>query len=279
MLEQIRKRTQYGNREDVGTNTGKGDYTESPLQNYRTRKTYESIDIAIRISYPVPMTNPKETDHERHRRSIRLHGYDYSENGAYFVTICTRNREHLFGEIKNGEMRLNDAGNMIDRWWHELGNRFPDIELDAFVVMPNHIHGIIVIKRNLMQDRVREQGRDKPLPVQFGIGFRVQGENKPSPTQKKIDPVGAPLVGALSPHGALPLIGTTLGDIVGAFKSLTTNEYIRRVKAKEFSRFEKSIWHRNYYERIIRDDGEWNAFREYIGKNPEMWGADGLNLS
>ena len=59
---------------------------------------------------------------------------------------------------------------------------------------------------------------------------------------------------------------------------MTANEYIRRVKTKEFPRFEKSIWHRNYYERIIRDDGEWNAFREYIGKNPEMWKTDELNL-
>ena len=159
---------------------------------------------------------------------------------------------------------------MIDRWWHELGNRFPDIELDAFVVMPNHIHGIIAIKRNPMQDRVREQGRDKPPPVQFEIGFRVQGGDEPPPVQRKINPVGAPLVGAPSPHGALPPIGTTLGDIVGAFKSLTANEYIRRVKTKEFSRFEKSIWHRNYYERIIRNDREWEMIQEYIEKNTEM---------
>lgn len=62
------------------------------------------FDIVIRISYPAPMTDPKETAHERHRRSIRLRGYDYSGNGAYFVMICTHNREHLFGEIENGEM-------------------------------------------------------------------------------------------------------------------------------------------------------------------------------
>lgn len=190
------------------------------------------------------MNNSTEI-HERHRRSIRLRGYDYTQNGAYFVTICTRNREHLFGEIENGEMRVNPAGNMINRWWHELGNRFPEIELDAFVVMPNHIHGIIVIKRDPMQ----EQGEDKPSPVR------------------------APLVGALPPHSQ----SKAIGDIVGAFKSLTANEYIRRVKTKEFPRFEKSIWHRNYYERIIRNDDEWNRIREYIEKNPDTWADDELN--
>lgn len=205
------------------------------------------------------MTDPNEQIHERHRRSIRLRGYDYSENGAYFVTICTHNREHLFGVIENRGMRLNDAGRMIDRWWRELGNRFPDIELDSFVVMPNHVHGIIVIKRDPMRDR--EQGGDEPPPV-----------------QNNIVSVRAPLVGAPSPHGALPPHGATLGDVIGAFKSLTANEYIRRAKTKEFPRFEKSIWHRNYFERVIRDNGEWNAFREYIEKNPEMWKEDELNL-
>ncbi len=82
---------------------------------------------------------------KHHRRSIRLKGYDYSQAGAYFVTICAQNRECLFGEIVNGEMQLNDAGKMIVRWWNELSNKFMTFEPDAFVVMPNHIHCIIVI--------------------------------------------------------------------------------------------------------------------------------------
>ena len=80
-----------------------------------------------------------------HRRSIRLKGHDYTQPGAYFVTICTRDRECLFGHVVNGEMRLNDAGRMVRSVWEGLPDRFSGMELDAFVVMPNHVHGIIVI--------------------------------------------------------------------------------------------------------------------------------------
>lgn len=80
-----------------------------------------------------------------HRQSIRLRDYDYSQNGAYFVTICCQNKACLFGEIVNGEVRLNDAGKMVEKWWRELANKFPAIELDEFIIMPNHFHGIVVI--------------------------------------------------------------------------------------------------------------------------------------
>src|SRR6056297_3244370 len=80
-----------------------------------------------------------------HRRSIRLKEYDYSRAGAYFVTICTQNRECLFGGIVNGEMVSNDAGRMVQTVWDEIPLHYPGIEIDAFVVMPNHIHGIVVI--------------------------------------------------------------------------------------------------------------------------------------
>ena len=80
----------------------------------------------------------------RNRRSIRLQGYDYSQAGAYFVTICTQNRECLFGEIVNGGMRLNAIGQIAADQWYAIPQRFADIELDEFVVMPNHIHGIFI---------------------------------------------------------------------------------------------------------------------------------------
>ena len=85
-------------------------------------------------------------DPDRHnRRSIRLRGYDYSRSGAYFVTVCTQNRKCLLGEIRDGEMVLNDAGQMVERWWLELNGKYPFIQMDEFVVMPNHFHGIINI--------------------------------------------------------------------------------------------------------------------------------------
>lgn len=79
------------------------------------------------------------------RRSIRLQGYDYSQTGAYFITLCTQNRESLFGDILNGVMHLNDAGRMVQQCWDDVPLHFPQAALDTFVVMPNHIHGIVVI--------------------------------------------------------------------------------------------------------------------------------------
>jgi putative transposase len=80
-----------------------------------------------------------------HRRSIRLKGYDYSQAGAYFVTICTQDRACLFGDVVNGEMLLNAAGRMVQTVWDDVPNHYPGVELDAFVVMPNHVHGIVVV--------------------------------------------------------------------------------------------------------------------------------------
>lgn len=82
---------------------------------------------------------------KHHRRSVRLQGYDYSRAGAYFVTICTQERACLFGDVVGGEMRVNDAGWTAEQCWLAIPNHFPHVDLDAFVVMPNHVHGIIVI--------------------------------------------------------------------------------------------------------------------------------------
>lgn len=87
----------------------------------------------------------KYNPEKHHRRSIRLKGYDYSQAGAYFVTICTQNRACLFGEVVGGDLRLNDAGTIARQCWLEIPIHFPNTELDEFVIMPNHVHGIIVL--------------------------------------------------------------------------------------------------------------------------------------
>ncbi len=89
---------------------------------------------------------------KHHRRSIRLAGYDYAQVGAYFVTICSQDRACLFGEVVAGDMRLNDAGQMIEKWWLELNHKFPTIETDVYVVMPNHFHGIAITAENVGAD-------------------------------------------------------------------------------------------------------------------------------
>jgi REP element-mobilizing transposase RayT len=86
-----------------------------------------------------------DTPQRHHRRSIRLRGYDYSRAGAYFVTVCTHNRECLFGEIVDREMVLNDAGKIVADEWMKIAKIRNEIELDQWIVMPNHIHGILVI--------------------------------------------------------------------------------------------------------------------------------------
>lgn len=79
------------------------------------------------------------------RRSIRLQVYDYSQAGAYFVTLCTQDATCLFGNIADGEMLLNEAGRVVEMCWKEIPNHFPHVQLDEFVIMPNHVHGILFI--------------------------------------------------------------------------------------------------------------------------------------
>jgi putative transposase len=131
--------------------------------------------------------------HERsHRRSIRLRGYDYTRTGAYFVTICTHGRVCLFGDIADGKTRSNNAGLMIKKWWGELNRKFPTVETDEYIVMPNHFHGII-------------------NNVSVGADLCVC---PPSDTNTK----GAFTKGAHT--------GAPLPEIVQWFKTMMTNEYI-----------------------------------------------------
>ncbi|NES25190.1 MAG: transposase [Symploca sp. SIO3E6] len=97
----------------------------------------------------------------RYRRSIRLQGYDYSKPGAYFITICTNNRECLFGEIDNQQMEINELGEIVIDFWLYLPTRYPNLELDAFVIMPNHVHGILVITEAIEQLPQRELSQQK----------------------------------------------------------------------------------------------------------------------
>jgi len=178
-----------------------------------------------------------EPPQRKNRRTIRLRGYDYSKAGAYFITICTQNRECFFGDIVNGEMRLNDAGEMVEKWYRELENKFPDIRCDQYIVMPNHFHGVI---------------------VNVGADLRVC-------------PGNAPDVYKTGEH-----IGSPLRAVVQWFKTMTTNEYIRGVKQYGWSRFNGRLWQRNYYEHIVRDENELNRIREYIVNNPTQWPSDRL---
>ncbi len=143
---------------DIVIGRGTADYTdESPNHQPAVSpsgqgtaggfNTNAAVGSAVPLPVPdvtTPLSEPT-TSTKHHRRSIRLQGYDYTQSGAYFVTIVAEGRECLFGEIVDGEMHLNRAGRIVQREWERLPRRFPHVQLDAFVVMPNHIHGIIVI--------------------------------------------------------------------------------------------------------------------------------------
>jgi putative transposase len=171
-----------------------------------------------------------------HRQSIRLKGYDYSQAGAYFITICTKNRLHHFGEVQNGEMILSEFGKIALEQWNELPNRFTHIELDAFVVMPNHIHGIIVIK-----------------------------------DLKNIKSVGAPLAGA---HPQSNLQNPPIGDIVGAYKSLCVHHSLKWIKSNDPQFHLGTLWQRNYWEHIVRHEVAMIKIQHYIWNNPAKWEKD-----
>jgi putative transposase len=191
---------------------------------------------------------------KHHRRSLRLKGYDYAQAGAYFVTICTHDRSCLFGDIGDGEMRLNTAGSAVQVVWNELPRRFARLELDAFVVMPNHVHGIAAF---------------------VGAGLALPGEKgaaSSTPTQGDVvDGVtgGAPALGHAGNGAASG--APTLGDVIRAFKSLSA------IRANRLLMRSGPLWQRNYYEHVIRDNDELNRIREYIANNPMQWELDREN--
>lgn len=170
-----------------------------------------------------------------HRRSIRLRGYDYRQPGAYFLTICTQDRDCVFGEVANREITLSDAGQMVETIWRELPQNYPGVQVDAFVVMPNHVHGIIIL---------------------VGAGASACPD----------DP------GLGRPQGVAPTM--SLPDVVHRFKSLTTARYRQGVLQDGWSPFRHRLWQRNYYEHVIRSEEELNRVRQYIIDNPAHWAED-----
>jgi REP element-mobilizing transposase RayT len=119
--------------------------------------------------------NTKFDPQKHHRRSIRLKGYDYASEGAYYVTIITQNRECLFGEIIDGEIHLTKYGEIVEKGWIEISIHFPNVETGTFIVMPNHVHGIILIRGKVISPNY--QGNDilcKPSLGQIIAYFKYQ---------------------------------------------------------------------------------------------------------
>ncbi len=183
-----------------------------------------------------------------HRRSIRLKHYDYSQPGAYFITICTHHHKCIFGEIFDGKIRLNEYGKTVERCWTAIPENFPGTELDRYVIMPNHIHGIIVIN-----DTIDKNHHPNPPPNNVRANHELPNN-----------------VGAIH---ELPLQSErrqmTIPKIIGRFKMNSAKEVNQIRKTMGFP-----LWQRNYYEHIIRNEREMYKIREYIINNPLKWEFD-----
>ena len=170
---------------------------------------------------------------KHNRRSIRLKGYDYTQSGYYFITICTHQKSCLFGAIVNNKSNLSKFGQIAFACWQAIPEHFSRIELDRFVVMPNHVHGILIM--------TNDDGRGKAVPRPYEGKF------------------GKPVAGSIP-------------TIVGSFKSAVTKQINILRKSKGMS-----VWQRNYYEHIIRDEESLNRIRNYIVNNPLSWTEDRLH--
>lgn len=168
------------------------------------------------------------------RKSIRLKDYDYSQKGAYFITVCTQDRTSLFGNIQYKKINLFQSGKMIVSWWVTLQEKFNNVVLDEFVVMPNHFHGIIFLV-----------GAIHELPYR-STNEKARAVREP-PLQNTI-------------HERRNMI---IPKMIGYFKmnsAKNINEYFKTPG--------KQVWQRNYYEHIIRNENELQRIREYIIENP-----------
>jgi len=162
----------------------------------------------------------------------------------YFITICCQDRICLFGDVVKGEIVLNEAGKMVETEWLNLPARFKNIELHESVIMPNHFHGILKIV-----------GVTLVVARNVGIAENQMGQ----------------------PQGIAPT--KTIGDIMDAYKSITTVNYIRGVKTLNWQPFNGKLWQRNYWEHIIRNEQSYQRISEYIINNPKEWSDDKFHAS
>ena len=210
-----------------------------------------------------------------HRKSIRLKGYDYSQAGLYFITICVQDRECLFGKIENGEMILNDAGKMVENEWLKIPNRFTNVHLHEYVVMPNHFHAIMEIA--VGATLVVDQNDDNTNNDGIKIGG-IRNDNGIANNDVGNDIADNDIADNENgqPQGFAPTKPKTVGDMVGAFQSIATVEYIRGVKQLGWQPFNGKLWQRNYWEHIIRDEQSYQRISAYIINNPKKWNDDSL---
>lgn len=217
--------------------------------------------------------------HLHHRRSVRLRARDYSSPGHYFVTLCTHARQNLFGDVVDGHMRLNRAGVEVERFWNDIPRHFPHAALDEYVVMPNHVHGII---------RIIDHVGWVSLPTVHAVGVPIVpelvvpddqhargnmgpymwdvGANNYLPLRNPNRTVSYPRDTKWNPRGT----SRTIGSMVRGFKIGVTGWY-------RSQSWIGPVWQRNYHDHIVRHERSLDRIRAYIRANPVNWGRDRQN--
>ncbi len=197
--------------------------------------------------------------------STRLKNYDYSQNGMYFVTICTREKEHFFGEIENGKMILNDLGKIAEKFWQEIPKHFSFVNLDEYVVIPNHLHGIVEICRNVDDENSIDNANGCDV---INVGDNT---NDCDDTNVCVSTGDTIKTGGITGNYNPMLNPFSLSKIIRWYKGVCTFEI-----NKQYSIMFQ--WQSRFYDRIIRNDESLNKIREYTINNPRMWERDRNNL-
>jgi REP element-mobilizing transposase RayT len=193
-----------------------------------------------------------------HRKQLRLRGYDYAFPGVYFVTICSVRKLAVFGSVSGEKIVLSPAGEIVRSEWVALAERFAGLALDEFVIMPNHLHGVLGFVGQAGGASRGPTGGASPSPTTTNTTTK--------PGLASFDPKG----GASRAGGASP--SPTLFDVIGAFKSISTIKVNRLLRRRGVP-----LWQRSYYEHIVRTGEDLRKIQRYILENPFMWSLDPEN--
>jgi len=181
--------------------------------------------------------------------SLRLKNWNYGWNGAYFITICTRHRVSYFGTVVNKNMKLSPLGVIADILWYEIKNHTKNVELAEFVVMPNHIHGILVLN----DTQTSGNGIGNDINVETRHALSLQSPQHQTMGSQRFQNQGR----------------NTISSIIGSYKS-AVSKHAHRL-GFDFQ------WQHDYWEHIIRNEDEFNRISQYITENPSRWEKDKLN--
>lgn len=212
---------------------------------------------------------------KHHRRSIRLKNYDYSREGLYFVTLVCQNRLHRFGKIEDAKMKLNEAGKVAQLCWEAIPKHFPQVVLHNYIIMPNHVHGILEIVPPMMADAGQsgdsEKAEGRADVADVAADVRANNYSPLPISPLPISPIPtSPIPTPHIPTEKRPK-GTskTVGSIVRGFKIGVTKWFRENTDVE-------TLWLRNYYEHIIRSETAYQNIANYIDNNPANWMDDGF---